>query len=270
MNMTETVKQLIIINVIFFVGSLIVGPAAVDYLALHSPSSDQFKFWQPVTHMFMHGGILHIFFNMFALLSFGSLLEQMWGAKKFLFFYFSCGLGAAALHLGVNYLEMHTLVEQVSYVELSDEATKQMLNVSFSQNGFYRGELYFEGIKPILEQAGKANVFDEAAFNAYYQAAILNQTPSLGASGAIYGIMVAFAFMFPDAELMMLFIPIPIKAKYFVPLIVGLDIYLGVTGKSLFGSGAGIAHFAHVGGALIGFIMMWYWKKNQFNSNRWN
>ena len=93
-------------------------------------------------------------------------------------------------------------------------------------------------------------------------------TPAVGASGAIYGILVAFAFMFPDAELALMFIPIPIKAKYFVPVIVGLDLFSGVTGFSVFGGG--IAHFAHVGGALFGFLMVWYWKKNQFNANRWN
>jgi membrane associated rhomboid family serine protease len=92
--------------------------------------------------------------------------------------------------------------------------------------------------------------------------------PAVGASGAIYGVLVAFAFMFPDAELALMFIPIPIKAKYFVPVIVGLDLFSGVTGFSVFGDG--IAHFAHVGGALIGFLMMWYWKKNQFQQNRWN
>lgn len=95
-------------------------------------------------------------------------------------------------------------------------------------------------------------------------------TPAVGASGAIYGLLVAFAFMFPNAELMMLFIPVPIKAKYFVPGIVAVDIILGLKGESLFGGGSGIAHFAHVGGALFGFLLMWYWKKNQFNNNRWN
>jgi membrane associated rhomboid family serine protease len=94
---------------------------------------------------------------------------------------------------------------------------------------------------------------------------------ALGASGAIYGLLVAFAFMFPNAELMMMFIPVPIKAKYFVPVIVAIDLYMGLQGSSLFGgSGSGVAHFAHVGGAVVGFLMMWYWKKNQFNNNRWD
>ena len=263
MNMTETVKQLIIINVIFFVGSLIVGPAATDYLALHSPMSDKFQFWQPITHMFMHGGILHIFFNMFALMSFGSLLERMWGPKKFLFFYFSCGLGAAALHLGVNYFEIQSILNKVEFLELSDAAIHRIINVSFRDT-----QGFTENVLAILQSEGKT--IDGPELQVLYDAAVINQIPAVGASGAIYGVMVAFAFLFPNGELMMMFIPIPIKAKYFVPILVGLDIYLGITGKSLFGSGGGVAHFAHVGGALIGFIMMWYWKKNQFNSNRWN
>ena len=93
-------------------------------------------------------------------------------------------------------------------------------------------------------------------------------TPAVGASGAIYGILVAFGMMFPNVELFLLFVPVPVKAKYFIPAIIALDLFSGVTGYSLFGGG--IAHFAHVGGALFGFIMMWYWKKNQFNKNRWD
>jgi membrane associated rhomboid family serine protease len=109
-------------------------------------------------------------------------------------------------------------------------------------------------------------LMSESQFNDFMSSYLV---PAVGASGAIYGILVAFAFMFPNAELMLLFIPIPIKAKYFVPVLVLYDFIMGMTGSSVFGGG-GIAHFAHVGGALTGFLMMWYWKKNQFNKNRWN
>ena len=108
-------------------------------------------------------------------------------------------------------------------------------------------------------------------FNVLITAVQEFQTPSVGASGAIYGLLTAFAFMFPNAELALLFIPVPIKAKYFVPGILAIDLFLGFKGSSLFGSGGtGVAHFAHIGGALFGFIMMWYWKKNSFNNNRWD
>jgi membrane associated rhomboid family serine protease len=100
---------------------------------------------------------------------------------------------------------------------------------------------------------------------------MMSQSTVVGASGAIYGLLTAFAFMFPNAELALIFIPIPIKAKYFVPVIIGIDLFLGFKGSSIFGAGStGIAHFAHVGGALCGLLMMWYWKRNQFDKNRWH
>jgi membrane associated rhomboid family serine protease len=243
-NMTDTVKQLLILNILFFIGAQFV-PQATDLLALYYFESDKFKLWQPISHMFMHGSLMHIFFNMFALVSFGSALEHFWGPKKFLFFYFTCGLGAALIHSGINYYHFH------------DGLNTLVLN------GFKKTEIL--------------NLINEGKFMTSWQAVLAPDTfenmigaltPTVGASGAIYGLLVAFAFMFPNAELALLFIPVPIKAKYFVPGIVLLDLFSGVTGYSIFGGG--IAHFAHVGGALFGFIMMWYWKKNQFNQNRWD
>jgi membrane associated rhomboid family serine protease len=243
-NMTDTVKQLLILNILFFIGAQFV-PQATDLLALHYFESDKFKLWQPISHMFMHGSLMHIFFNMFALVSFGSALEHFWGPKKFLFFYFTCGIGAALIHSGINYYHFHDGLDTLVL------------------NGFKETEIL--------------NLINEGKFMTSWQAVLAPDTfenmigaltPTVGASGAIYGLLVAFAFMFPNAELALLFIPVPIKAKYFVPGIVLLDLFSGVTGYSIFGGG--IAHFAHVGGALFGFIMMWYWKKNQFNQNRWD
>ncbi|MBX9887420.1 MAG: rhomboid family intramembrane serine protease [Flavobacteriaceae bacterium] len=246
-NITETVKQLLIINGLFFIGTLAVGDQAYDLLALYFPENGGFQFWQPITHMFMHGGFMHILFNMFALYSFGSALEHFWGGKKFLFFYLSCGLGAALIHTGINYYyfqdAINTLVE----------------------SGFEKVEI----LKVLNE--GKINTqWQELLTTSQYQNFISSYAGTVvGASGAIYGIIVAFAFMFPNAELALIFIPVPIKAKYFVPGLVAVDLYLGVSGQSLFG-GPGIAHFAHVGGALFGLLISWYWKKNQFENNRWN
>lgn len=243
-NMTDTVKQLLILNILFFIGAQFV-PQATDLLALQYFESDKFKLWQPISHMFMHGDLMHIFFNMFALVSFGSALEHFWGPKKFLFFYFSCGIGAALIHSGINYYHFHNGLNTLVL------------------NGFKETEIL--------------NLINEGKFMTSWQAVLSPNTfenmigaltPTVGASGAIYGLLVAFAFMFPNAELALLFIPVPIKAKYFVPGIVLLDLFSGVTGYSIFGGG--IAHFAHVGGALFGFILMWYWKKNQFNQNRWD
>jgi len=259
MRMTETVKQLLIINIIFYVGSNINGDFAYQLLSEYFPSNPNFRFWQPLTAMFMHApvykpnaggiGIMHIAFNMFALVSFGSALEHFWGAKKFIFFYISCGLGAALLHTGFGYYQYNLGLQHLQELGLQDQVGS-FLNT---------GNLSFAVRPPSLDESILGDMFN--AYNA----------PSLGASGAVYGLLTAFAFMFPNAELALMFIPVPVKAKYFVPVIIGIDLFLGIKGNSLFGSGGtGIAHFAHVGGALTGFIMMWYWKKNQFNKNRWN
>jgi membrane associated rhomboid family serine protease len=248
MKITPVVKQLLIINIIFFIGSLLV-PVSEQYFALFFPENPAFKFWQPLTHMFMHGGFAHIAFNMFALYSFGSTLEHFWGGKKFLFFYISCGLGAALVNFAVNYYFY-----------------QDALNILLA-NGFNKTDILS------LLNDGKIDtrwqeiltVSEFKHFVGAYTGAVL------GASGAVYGLLVAFAFMFPNAELGIMFIPIPIKAKYFVPIYMLLfDGFFGIFGSSLMGFESGIAHYAHIGGAFFGFMIMWYWKKNQFNSNRWN
>ena len=269
MQITPTVKQLLIINILFFVGTLAV-PQAMEILSLRYPESDSFRLWQIVTHMFMHGNLMHIFFNMFALYSFGSALEHFWGGKKFLFFYISCGLGAALLQLGINYYELHQNLQLLSNLNLSPEILHQVLNVDFLQGDFYKGDLFENAIRPILEKSGNWNQMNGENFEILFNSAIKVDSRMVGASGAIYGLLVAFAFMFPNAELALLFIPVPIKAKYFVPGLLAVDLFLGLKGDSFIGGGSGIAHFAHVGGALIGFVMMWYWKKNSFNNRRWN
>ena len=246
-NVTETVKQLIIINILFFIGTQLVSGPAYQYLALFFPENSDFMPWQPITYMFMHGGFMHILFNMFALYSFGSALEQFWGGKKFLFFYISCGLGSALVHTGVNYFHFQEGID------------------ALISNGFSKSEI-LQLLNEVKIDTRWQELLTVTQFQNFTSAYL---GTAVGASGAIYGIIVAFAFMFPNAELGLMFIPIPIKAKYFVPGLVLIDLYLGISGKSIFGGG-GIAHFAHVGGALFGFLIMWYWKKNQFNSNRWN
>jgi membrane associated rhomboid family serine protease len=266
MNITPVVKQLLIINILFFIGSQLV-PIAYDLFALYYPESDNFKGWQLITHMFMHGGFMHIAFNMFALYSFGSTLEHFWGGKKFLFFYISCGLGSALLHTGMNYYEIHSFLSDVSSLKLSSSEVHLLLNADYSSLFDEKGQMMAGEINTILERVHCT----QEQFNTIVQASMISKVPMLGASGAVYGLLVAFAFMFPNAELALMFIPIPIKAKYFVPAILAIDLFLGFKGGSIFGGGStGIAHFAHVGGALTGFLMMWYWKKNQFNKNRWN
>ena len=243
-NITETIKHLLIINVIFFVASLSLGDVMYDWFALHYPSNDNFQLWQPLTHMFMHGDLGHIFFNMFGLYMFGTPIEQMWGRKKFIFFYLSTGFGAAALQLGLYYY-------QVSHV--SDLLKSQGLTVTQITNFFNTRDLPFS----IVEELGREKLLSGlSAFNGVM----------VGASGALYGVLVAFAFLFPNARLMLLFPPIPVKAKILVPILILGDLFFGFTSYSI----GPIAHFAHVGGAITGFIMLWYWKKSQFDNNRWN
>ena len=253
MNITPVVKQLLIINILFFIGSYFV-PAAYDFFALYYPENDRFMGWQFITHMFMHApfpNLMHILFNMFALYSFGSALEHFWGGKKFLFFYISCGLGAALLHTGVNYFEIHSLLADVANLNLSSSEIHLLLNADYGSLFDEKGQMMAGEINTILE---RVNCTQEQ-FNSIAQASQISKGTVVGASGAIYGLLAAFAFMFPNAELALMFIPVPIKAKYFVPGILAIDLFLGFNGQSIFGAGStGVAHFAHIGGALTGFI----------------
>ncbi|HAS19695.1 MAG TPA: rhomboid family intramembrane serine protease [Flavobacteriaceae bacterium] len=243
-NIPETVKHLLIINVIFFLATLVLGDIVYDLFALHYPSNPKFEFWQPLTHMFMHGDFSHIFFNMFGLYMFGTPIEQMWGRKKFIFFYLSTGFGAAALQLGLYYYQV---------TQVLDLLAAQGLSGSQIATFFETRDLSYS----IIEQIGREALLEGlSTFNSVM----------VGASGALYGVLVAFAFLFPNARLMLLFPPIPVKAKVLVPILIFGDLFFGFTSYSI----GPIAHFAHVGGAITGLIMLWYWKKTQFDQNRWN
>ena len=243
-NLTETVKHLLIINVIFFLSTISLGDVVFDLFALHYPSNPKFQYWQPLTHMFMHGDLGHIFFNMFALYMFGTPIEQMWGRNKFIFFYLSTGFGAAALQLGLYYFQ----VNEVSELLISQGQTGSQIAAFFETRDLPYSLIELIGREKLLTGL--------SAYNAVM----------VGASGALYGVLVAFAFLFPNARLMLLFPPIPVKAKVLVPLLILGDLFFGFTSYSI----GPIAHFAHVGGAITGLIMMWYWKKNQFDHNRWD
>lgn len=258
--MTPVVKQLLIINVLVFILSQAM-PQNYETLSLFYFESEKFRFWQPFTHMFMHApmpNLMHILFNMFALVSFGSALEHFWGGKKFLFFYFACGLGAAFIQTGMNYYEIHQVINELGLSAQDMQVIYDTpLSDVFNSAGQSTGK-----VSQILNNVNCSQTqFDKLS---------LIYGSCVGASGAIYGLLVAFAFMFPMTELMMMFIPVPIKAKFFVPIIVGLDLFSGVTGFSIFSGGGNIAHFAHIGGALTGFILMLLWRNNKFKHTRWN
>lgn len=245
-RLTEAVKHLLIVNVLFFIATSIYGDMMYQWFALWFPKNENFEIWQIVTHMFMHGGISHIGFNMFALWMFGSPVEQYLGKNKFLFIYFSAGLGAALFQVVFYYFNYLPVYEELVNSGLTGDQIVQMLSTNKTT----------------------ASLTDIQLFNLQELFPIYNAS-MVGASGCIMGIMVAFAMMNPNAELMMIFLPIPIKAKYFIPGIILLDVISAITGQSFF-SPSNTAYMAHVGGAFVGFVIMWYWKKNSMNKHRWN
>ena len=205
-------KNIIIINVLVMIMTSLNQGFMYETFALFYPTSPFFHWWQPVTHMFMHGGFFHLFFNMYTLYFFGRILEERWGAKKFLIFYFVTGLGAALIHTGVEWLQMNHWMNQVA-----------------------------EG-----SMAAQAKIH------------ALKMTPTVGASGAIYGVLMGFAMLYPDAILSLVLPPVSMKAKWFVLIFGGIELLTGITGV-----GGGIAHFAHLGGLIFGYLLIMYWKKKR-------
>lgn len=247
-GITDTVKHLIIINVLMFIGTMTIGNGELFYkwFALYFPKNDLFEPWQILTHMFMHGGLTHILFNMFALWMFGTAVEQVFGAKKFIAFYLISGLGAALIMISFYYFKY-----------LPSEGN--LLESGMSLNEIH----HILSTNQVSESVSAAQRVDlQKMFNIY-------NSSMVGASGAIMGVLVAFGMLFPESKLMLIFLPIPIKAKYFIPGIIALDLFSAISGQSIF-SPSNTAFAAHVGGALTGFILMWLWKKNESDKYRWN
>lgn len=238
-KLTNAIKHLIIINVIMYFAPQLLKLDLTNIFALHYPQNEHFGVWQYVTHTFMHGSTMHLIFNMYALWAFGTPLEQMWGRNKFLFFYFSAGIGAGLIYTLVNYYQFSGIYEQIAALGISPSEIQNILNT-----GQYNDTLITLSNKIMSE---------------FYS---LYHTPAVGASGAVYGILVAFGLAFPNAKLALIFFPVPVAAKYFIPLMIFGDLFFGVTKYSI----GNVAHFAHIGGAIIGFIIAWYWKKNQFKT----
>ncbi len=209
--MPPVVKNLLLINVIMYVITMITGNFMYENFALFYFKSPFFKPYQLVTHMFMHGGFAHIFFNMYTLFIFGGVLERVWGSQKFLLYYFVTGIGAALLHLGVMYLQLQGYIADI-------------------QDG---------------------NLYAQANIQA------LLTTPTVGASGAIYGLLLAYGMLFPNNVMQLIFPPVALKAKWFVLIFGALELLLGLSGR-----GGNVAHFAHLGGMIFGFFLIMYWKKN--------
>lgn len=259
MRLTDVVKHLLIINVLMAIVTWWLFPDWNSKLALYYPQSEHFHPIQVVTHFFMHGGYMHLFFNMYALAMFGPPIEALYRPKRFLFYYLFCAMGAAGLHTLYNWYIFSHLQEAVAAFQAAP-----------SYDSFWA---FFDQIR-LKQLTGEAQSAVEAASAALIEgqtdvaepaAKLMQQIiaekmdiPAVGASGAIYGLLLAFGMQFPNAELMLIFLPIPIKAKYFIPLLMAAEFYFGIQNLAW----DPIAHFAHLGGALSGLILILYWRKS--------
>lgn len=236
-------RNIIIINVIVFIVTFFIMPQLYDTLSGFYPFSPNFKSWQIITHMFMHGGYMHIIFNMFTLFSFGPILEQSLGEKKYLILYFLSGLGAFFLFNLWSFIEVQQIVSGLESL------------------GINASEIY---PKAVIGYSGNMNISANTPEGKELSQQLYDvlRTPMVGASGAIFGVVAAFATLYPDAKIGIMFIPIPMKVKYVLPVVVIGSIYLGVSGN-----GGGVAHLAHVGGAIVGFILAKIWRKHLYRFN---
>lgn len=239
-NFPPAIKNLIIINFIFWLASIILPKYAnidiVDWLGLHYWLSDKFNPTQLITYMFLHdtSSFSHIFFNMFGLWMFGKNIEMFWGAKRFLIFYFVTGIGAGIIQ---------ELTWMIDYVPMVNAINEYASSKDISQLMPYLKNIQENTIIPIDQ------LMD-------FKTQLLNQPITVGASGALFGILLAFAMLFPQARMFMIFIPIPVRAPYFVAFYALAELFMGIGGNV-----DGIAHYAHLGGMLFGLILILIWKK---------
>ena len=232
-RISPTVKQLLIINVIFYFGSSFSLNTEFIYslFSLHFPENPEFKFWQLLTHMFMHGGILHLAFNMFALWMFGKTLENIWGPKRFLIYYFVTAFGAALIHILVTQLKISNLMLEMNMSDINT-VIENGANILQNRQNYINSSM------------SKLN--------------LLINIPTVGASGAVFGVLLAFGLLFPNT-LLYIYFAFPIKAKYFIIIYAIIELYLAILNNP----NDNVAHFAHLGGMIFGYILLKYWQKNK-------
>lgn len=226
-NLSPVVKNLLILNVVVFVGASFIAPGLSEDLTLWFYANPKFQFWQVLTHMFMHGSFMHILFNMYALLIFGPPLERWMGTNRFIFFYFASGIGAYLLTTVIDFIEYQSIL-----AELTDKGYElsEIKDIIFTPN---RGTSLWQGM--------------------------------VGASGCIFGVLAGFAYLFPNVKLQILFIPYPIAAKWLIGAYV---LYETLSTFGIIRLQDNVGHAAHLGGALFGFVMVWYWKRNDMDQYR--
>ncbi len=257
-SIPPVVLNLLIINILLYLGTTAFQGSGFDLtrnFALYYPESDFFRPYQFVTHMFLHGSLTHLFFNMFALWMFGRVLESVWGVKRFLLYYFVTGLGAAALHTAVLWLQMGNLAGDAQAF-MNTPAPETF--ASFIKEHFPKMQADVSAfISSWIESPGNSGYINEATSFVQKLIGMKMDVPTIGASGAVFGVLLAFGMLFPNTRLMLLFPPIPIKAKWFVIGYGAIELFAGVMNQP----GDQIAHFAHLGGMIFGFILIKYWNK---------
>ncbi len=252
------VKNLLIINGIFFVATIIfelkLNIDLADILGLHYFFSEDFRPHQIITYMFMHGGLSHIFFNMFALWMFGNMLENVWGAKRFLVFYIVCGIGAALTHSAYTYFTLQPLHDFVN------DPTVQGYQHIFNKEilFFIRPEATQAFISEWLKNTADPGFANQAARQINELIAIKASIPVVGASGSVFGLLLAFGMMFPNMMIYIYFL-FPIKAKWLVILYGAIELFSGIANVP----GDNVAHYAHLGGMLFGFVLIKIWQKGR-------
>ena len=232
-NLPTVTKNLLIINVLMFLATIVVQGRGIDlgdYLGLHFVLSDRFNAAQLITYMFMHGGFTHLFFNMFAVWMFGRILEQVWGPKRFLFYYLMCGIGAALIQEGVN---------AAAYVMATEGLSPEAIDVVVREgSGVLQSQMNY-----VDPQMARLNI-------------TLNRQ-TVGASGAVYAILLGFGMIYPNQQMFIFPLPFPIKAKYLVMGYALIELLSGFSNNPA----DNVAHFAHLGGMIFGFILIIYWRR---------
>jgi membrane associated rhomboid family serine protease len=258
------VKNILIINVIFFLATMFFKQTMrfdlSEYLGLYFYKSANFQPYQYISYLFMHGDMMHIFFNMFAFWMFGRILEQVWGSKKFLIYFFVTGIGAAVLHTFVNWVQYIRIEDAV---DIFMKARTPQAFDTFVQGYFpeFYDQIYNKLLTDWVKEPNNPMMLQKAIDMKNQLVMLHVNIPTVGASGAVFGVLLAFGMMFPNMELMLLFPPMPIKAKYMVAGYALIELYSGVLNQQ----GDNVAHFAHLGGMLFGFFLVRHWKKT---SNR--
>ena len=258
-RLTPVVKNLLLITVgVFLVDYYLFPSALTNIFSFYNFASPRFEVYQLVTYMFLHGGWGHLFSNMFALAVFGPMLEDFWGSKRFLIFYLITGVGAGLFYAGINYYEVHQLKKEAVIYMAHPDPDRFVAFMSKHDPVEYR--LQYQFINVYSEYPSNESYIQKSKemVNTVYQGSM--NSPMLGASGSIFGILMAFGMLFPNVVLMLLIPPIPIKAKYFV-LIYGLmELYFVIQPRP----GDNIAHFAHLGGMLFAFILIKMWGRGGY------